>query len=300
MRVLIVGGNGFIGHHTAAHLLECGYPIGIYDRNRQMPSLECDFYCRELSDDHTLFQLLKGYQAAIYLLSASTPQSSMQDHSLVYDACVKSGIRRVIYASSGGTIYGENTSANREDADIWPLCHYAVGKLACEKILHLYNELYDMENIILRISNPYGVGQLPESGVGAVTAFVQRIVKGENIILYGDGTSIRDFIDIRYVAKGFQLALEWDFSDKISPVFNLGSGRGLSLNQVISIISDAAGKQVDVQHYPVRSFDIACNYLDVGKAKTYLGYQPPHELEDDIAAYVSRWKKIWSVCWRTK
>lgn len=299
MHVLIIGGNGFIGHNTATYLLESGYEIGIYDRNCQPPSLECDYYCRDLLNDPIFPDMLKGYHAVIYLISASTPQTSMMDPSLVYEKeiflllkflseCVKSGIRRVIYASSGGTIYGENSHANCEDSDTWPVCHYAVGKLACEKILNLYNQLYGMENVILRISNPYGKGQLPESGVGAVTAFVDRILKGETITLYGDGTTIRDFIDIQYVAQSFRLALEWEFSDEISPVFNIGSGRGISLNQVIAIICDAVERKARIQYCPARSFDVMCNYLDIEKARIYLGYHPPENLEHDIAVYAAR------------
>src|SRR5574344_1077953 len=154
------------------------------------------------------------------------------------DSCVKSNVKRVIFSSSGGTIYGETSGQNaREDDRKFPINNYAICKLTCENILNMYNKLHGMENISLRISNPYGIGQRPESGVGVITTFVDKICKGEPITLFGDGSITRDFLDVEKVAEAFYDAINWKFDNDIDPIFNIGSGQGLTLKQIVDIIS---------------------------------------------------------------
>lgn len=296
MRVLLAGGNSFIGRSAAAHLLGFGYTVGIYSRSCAEKLDGCTYHCRDLSSDQELGSLLKSYPAVIYLVTNSSPKSSMEQPQLVYekeipmflrfmDCCVESGVSRVIYASSGGTVYGKSLEKSQESGDTWPSCHYGIGKMTCEKILNLYNQIYHMENICLRIANPYGIGQLQKSGEGAVTMFAKQIIRNKSITLYGDGHAVRDFLDVSYIAEAFRLALEWEFDETISPAFNIGSGTGMELNQVISIISDAVGKAANVEYLPARAFDVPYNCLDIEKARTYLGYRPPADIRGDIASY---------------
>ena len=121
----------------------------------------------------------------------------------VLDVCVQRGVRRVVFASSGGTIYGNSSMANNESQNTLPINNYGISKVACEKILQMHNLLYGMENVVLRIANPYGAGQRVQSGVGAVTAFANSISIGEPIVIYGDGDNVRDFVAINYVAEAF-------------------------------------------------------------------------------------------------
>lgn len=301
MRVLLVGGSGFVGQSIVADLLPLGYKIGIYSPNCVGDFDGCACYRRDLLLDETLSSLLKGYQAVIYLITSSTPRSSMDNKSLTYerdipmllkllDCCKKSGVRRVIYASTGGTICVPNGACSRESEDVWPITHYGIGKLLCEKILTLYNKQYHMENISLRLANLYGIRQLKEGGKGVITSFTKNILCGETIALYGDGSTVRDFLLVDYAAEAFRLALEWNFDETITPLFNVGSGVALKLSRVISIISETAGKPAIVNRLPNNSFDTPYNCLDIKKAETHLGYHPPASPEQDIAAYVHQVK----------
>jgi UDP-glucose 4-epimerase len=175
--------------------------------------------------------------------------------------------------------------ANNESQNTLPINNYGISKVACEKILQMHNLLYGMENVVLRIANPYGAGQRVQSGVGAVTAFANSISIGEPIVIYGDGDNVRDFVAINYVAEAFYNAVQWKFSQAISPVFNIGSGRGLTLNRVIDIISTALNKRPNIEYRPSRLFDVRFNYLDITKAINTLGYSAPTNPEGDIAHY---------------
>lgn len=294
-RVLIIGGNGFIGKNVVDAMKD-EYEIGIYDihksENTTIPSYEGD-----VIGDENFEQIVSQYDKIIYLISAIMPKQSMEEPFSSYttdipllihtlEICRKVGVKRIIYASSGGTIYGDRTEANTEEVFSEPINHYAICKLSCEKILLLYNQLYQMENVILRIANPYGKYQRISSGVGAVTAFTTEILKETKIVVWGDGENIRDFVDVSYVAQAFKLACQWNYDMSCVPIFNIGSGEKMSLNQLIQIIADELGKKADVEYLPQRNFDVKSNYLNIEKAKTILGYSLDKSAEECIRKYV--------------
>lgn len=298
MRILIIGGGGFIGSNTADYLLHREYDVRIYTKNAVPAPLNCPYHYGDLLEEDHLGSLLQGMDAVVYLISFTSPQASMENSAVVYsqeiplllgvlDACLENGIKRLVYASSGGTVYGNTAVPCSEDQETWPLCHYAVGKLTCEKILFLYNAIYGMENVALRISNPYGRGQTFTGGIGAVTVFAQQIICGKPITVYGDGSVVRDFLDVKYVAQAFEQSILWKFDPQISPVFNIGSGIGISLNQLISMLSDMIGKPAEVNYCPGRPYDVPYSCLDIRKARTVLGYTPPTDLESELRGYIN-------------
>lgn len=301
-RVLVIGGNGFIGKNVTEYLREKEYCVGGYDLKKPSDSQKV-FYEGDIIHDDNLEKIFSQYDAVIYLISAIMPKQSMDEPLSSYttdvplliktlETCKSVGVKRIIYASSGGTVYGDSEVANREDMFLEPINHYAICKVTCEKILMLYNQLYQMENVALRISNPYGKYQRVESGVGAVTAFTTELLKGEKIVLWGDGENARDFVDIKSVAKAFQLAVEWEMDKTCIPVFNIGSGERTTLNHLIQIIADEIGVQAEIDYQPKRNFDVRCNYLDIAKAKHHLGYALDHSVETNIREYVRMRKSM--------
>lgn len=301
-RVLVIGGNGFIGKNVMEYLREKEYCVEGYDLNKPSDSQEV-FYEGDIIHDDNLDKILSQHDIVIYLISAIMPKQSMEDPLSSYttdvplliktlETCKSVGIKRIIYASSGGTVYGDSETANNENMILEPINHYAICKVTCEKILMLYNQLYEMENVALRISNPYGKYQRIESGVGAVTAFTTELLKGEKIVLWGDGENARDFVDIKSVAKAFQLAVEWEMDKSCIPVFNIGSGERITLNHLIQIIADEMGVQAEIDYQPKRNFDVRCNYLDIAKAKNHLGYFLDHSAEANIREYVRMRKSM--------
>ena len=248
-------------------------------------------------------EIISEYQTIIYLVTSVSPKKSMdfpersyvQDVPMLLrtlDCCIKGDTKRVIFASSGGTVYGEgNGKALTEDAEEKPINHYAICKLTCEKILELYNKLYNMENISLRISNPYGIGQNPESGVGAITTFAQKMLSDEKILLFGDGTTSRDFIHIEAVCEAFYKAYLWQYDSQVSPVFNIGSGQDINLNQIIEVISEVLEIEPKIEYLPAREFDVKHNVLNINKAREYLGYDPKQDEIEHIKEYVKQLKR---------
>lgn len=295
-RILVIGGNGFVGGNVVDELLEKNYEVGVYDiEEGENPSVK--YYKGNVLDDNKFEEIIKRYSTIVYLISAIMPQKAMQEPLSSYkmdipllihvlEICVKNGIKRIVYSSSGGTIYGNNMEPNKEEKLPNPINHYAICKLACERILCLYNKLYNMQNVILRIANPYGNGQRLESGVGVITTFTRHVLNRENIILFGDGENIRDYIDIADVAKAFQLSIEWNFSEAVEPVFNVGSGMGISINRIIEIISEELNVKPRISYMPQRKFDVRCNYLNMEKSKSILGLVNSGNPEQNIRKYV--------------
>jgi UDP-glucose 4-epimerase len=295
-KTLIIGGNGFIGKNIANYFNDLGDEIAIYDLSGS--NKYKSYVGNILTDDH-LNEIISNYQTVIYLVTSVSPKKSMdfpdesyiQDIPMllrVLDCCRQNNVKRVIFSSSGGTVYGEGIGKElKEDTIVEkPINHYGVCKVACEKILQLYNKLYDMENIILRISNPYGKGQNPASGVGVITTFAQMILDYKPITLYGDGSNKRDFINIDYVAEAFYKAAYWNFDKNVVPVFNVGSGVGLSLNDIIEIISNTLGEKPIINYLPSRDFDVKENVLNMEKSKKYLKLKDNENEIQKIKEYV--------------
>lgn len=297
-KVLIIGGNGFIGSNIADYLSKNNIIPEIYDLF-QKDNGYTSYQGNILTDDR-LDEIIKQYDTIIYLVTSVSPKKSMefpeesytQDIPMllkVLDSCVKNGkTKKIIFSSSGGTVYGEglNRKLCEEGCTEEPINHYAICKLACEKILILYNKLHGMNNVILRISNPYGKGQNPSSGVGVITTFVDKIINGEKITLYGDGTVVRDFVDIEFVCNAFLKAILWENDENINPVFNVGSGKALNLNDIINIISKTLGVNPDIEYLPERTFDVKYNVLNMEKSKKVLGLDVSDDFENKIIDYI--------------
>ena len=294
-KILVMGGSGYIGSNVASFLMGKGEYVGIYDLVEG--NVGCVFHQGDILHDAHLAEVLSQYDIIIYLICTVNPKKSMDHPNQYYDldvpmllkvldACRETGCKRVIFSSSGGTVYGEGLNRElREDADCYPVNHYAIGKLLSEKILLMYNDLYGMENVILRISNPYGKGQKVNSGVGAVTIFTNKLLNGEPITLYSDPETVRDYVSITAILGAFYQAVYYEDRKDIVPVFNIGSGVGISLSELISLLSESLGISADVQVIENRGFDIKCNILNVDKARTYLGYDVSEDEREEIKKY---------------
>lgn len=298
MNITVFGGAGFIGSNLLQELEISNYRVTLYDRNtksKKMPDsiykiIDGDFFTESNFDD-----ILYNQDIVIHLISGVSPYTSMLNVEAAYnndipatlrmlEAARKNNVSKVIYLSSGGTVYGNRDETYlSEELFSAPINHYGIMKLTIEKILLLYNEIYKMNNIALRVANPYGPGQNPGKNIGAVSIFMDKILKGEEITIFGDGNLVRDYIEISDVTKSLIRSIEYKREDPtLKPIFNVGTGIGTSLLEVIKEIETITGKKAAISFIKERSIDAKRNVLDVNKAKHYLDFEASISLSDGI------------------
>ena len=289
MKTLILGGAGFIGSHLAEALLAQGHEVRIFDRPHiQIPA--------ELKECHGIewmqgdFLSVADIQAAVdgvelifHLVSTTLPKNSNDDPGYdvgtnvigslhLLDAAVRLGIRKIVFISSGGTIYGiPNQIPIPETHPTDPLVSYGISKLAIEKYLKLYHELHGLDYAVLRVANPYGERQRTDMAQGAVAVFAKKALAGETIEIWGDGSVTRDYIYIADLIEAFVLAASYQGQERI---FNIGGGHGLSLNQLLATLEELLARPVNRRFLPARNFDVPVNILDITRAREVLGWAP--------------------------
>jgi len=295
---LILGGNGFIGSHLAEGLVEKGYDVRVFDSFQTgMANLETikgkiEIIKGDFLNHADILLALKGMDYIFHYISTTVPATAVKDP--IYDVqtnvigavrllqlAVASKAKRVIFPSSGGTVYGEPTSLPvHETHALNPMDPYGISKLAIEKYLNYFNRAYGLDYLILRYSNPYGERQSPHGQQGVIPVFLNRIKMGERPVIYGDGSIERDYVYVGDAAEATITALEKKTAHKI---FNVGSGAGTSLNQLIELMSGVAGKKIE----PVYAGDTAIRVqkivLDVSRMRDEIGWKPSTSLQEGIA-----------------
>lgn len=293
-----------MGTHLTDRLLEDGYSVRVYDRG---PNKFCalpkgaEYIEGELGNHGLTREALEDVDVVYHFVSTTLPKTSNDDP--IYDvrsnlidtlqlleSCVEAGVRKVVFASSGGTVYGiPEAIPIGEDHPTEPISSYGIVKLAIEKYLHLFHHLHGLDYAALRISNPYGPYQNPAGQQGAVSVFLNRIYEGSAVTVWGDGSVVRDYLYVSDVVEALELAGREETSHK---VFNVGSGIGVSLNELLHLISGVVGEQPTVEYVSGRPLDVPASVLDVSRAREDLGWRP----EVDLAGGIARtWEWVRSV-----
>lgn len=294
MKILVLGGSGFIGSYVVDELADAGHNVISLDRytERFRPAREdVVFFQADFGNRGELEGVFKeGVDTVVHLVSSTIPQSSNEDpifdvqSNLVesialFEMCVKHGVKKVVFVSSGGTVYGiPQTSIIAETHPILPMCSYGITKLAIEQYLQLFYRLYGLKYHVLRLANPYGPRQDPSKKQGAASVFMYKMLKGKEITVWGDGEVVRDFIYAEDFAKACLLAVE---STDVG-VLNIGSGAGVSIRQLVSVIEQVVGKSASVVSLPSRGFDVPSVVLDCTKANEELAWTPKVSMEDGL------------------
>ena len=293
MRVLVTGGCGFIGSHIVDVLLEQGFDVIVYDRYVEVfrePIKNVTYFHGELGNRGQLEEIISNIDIVVHLASSTLPKTSNDDpvfdlqsnlvESLqLLDLCVKHKIKKIIFASSGGTVYGLPQSLPiTEEHTTYPICSYGIIKLTIEKYLNLYHYLHDLQYVILRFSNPYGVRQNPAAIQGVIPVFMNKMLSGEEIIIWGDGSVVRDFVSVRDISKLVSLAI----SSKCCGVFNAGSGVGTSVNGIIELLTSILDVTPTVIRESNRKLDVNSVVLCCKKAEREFSWIPTTDLYDGI------------------
>lgn len=281
MRVLVLGGSGFLGSHIVDRFLADKHEVCVYDlypeRFRRSPK-SIRFYTGDFGNVGALDELIAtGFDAVIHCVSTTTPKSSNESPEFdiqsnvigtlyLLDICVKHKVGKLVFLSSGGTVYGDigNIDAVDEFHSVRPMCSYGVSKLTIEHYLDVYKHLRGLDYVALRLSNPYGERQSPLRALGALTVFLHRTLKHQPVEVWGDGSVTRDFIYVGDVAQAVYLAT----INAVSGIFNVGTGVGLSLHDILSHIRSVVRIEPSVTWLPARSFDVPRIVLNAQKLKT--------------------------------
>lgn len=289
LNCLVLGGTGFIGSYVADALVTRGHKVRVFDRPRinstslsdVIPHIE--YISGDFSNESEIANVLDGVEIVVHLISTTIPAAS--NLNPVYDVetniagtirfltlAKNAGVKKVVFASSGGTVYGEPFILPiPESHPTNPICSYGITKLAIEKYLHLFHYLHGLDYSILRIANPYGERQNPNGGLGVVTVFLWKVLNGQPITIWGNGEVARDFFYISDLVAAFVRVIEHSTPSKI---YNIGSGRAYSLNQILAAIRSVTEMSVTVNYTSARKLDVSVNYLDITRAKAELSWIP--------------------------
>lgn len=295
MNILVLGGAGFIGRHLCAALIHAGHQVTSLDLlpaggRVAWPDIPgVSWRSGDFTNVVDTAAALVEVELVVHLISTTLPKSS-NDNPLydlqenvggtlqLLDLMVRQPNRpRIIFLSSGGTIYGVPRQIPiPEEHPTEPLCAYGIGKLAIEKYLALYQHLHGLDYRVLRLANPYGEHQSYRSSQGVIPVFLYKALQGEAIEVWGDGTVIRDYIYIDDAVQAIMATICYDGPERI---FNIGDGKGYSLNELIDITRRLVANDIPCTYLSTRACDVPVNILNISRARQELGWQPVTALE---------------------
>lgn len=307
--ILVTGGAGFIGSHVVDRLLGDGFRVTVVDNFDP-------FYPREIKQnniaihaDNPRFKLIeldicdgkalnealdaKGYDAIIHLAAKAGVRPSIQNPIAYQEVNVlgtqnlleyakEKGIRQFVFASSS-SVYGVNPNVPWQESDfvLKPISPYASTKVGAELLGHVYTSLYDIRFIALRLFTVYGPRQRPDL---AIHKFAKKMVNGETIPVFGDGSSRRDYTFVGDIVNGIMAALVYDKSDY--EIVNLGNSQTVSLSGLIEALEVATGTEAKIDRQPSQPGDVPQTFADTAKAKSLLGYAPDTPLAKGLEAFM--------------
>jgi UDP-glucose 4-epimerase len=297
MKALVIGGNGFIGTNLVDVLRGAGHQVRVFDRypsRFREPRHDVEYVAGDCGNHGEVHDVVEGMDWVFHLAYTTLPQTSNEDpiydiRSNVVDTvqllqqCRDCGVAKVVVISSGGTVYGVPQQIPiPESHPTNPICSYGITKLTIEKYLQLFQHLWGLEYVVARISNPYGEQQNPVSKQGAIGVFLGTVAQGKPITIWGDGEVVRDYIYVKDAVEALLKAAEYEPGPDDPRIFNIGAGRGYSLNQIVAAIRKIADAPVEVVYTPGRTLDVRSNVLDISLAREKLGWSPRVELPEGL------------------
>lgn len=279
MRVAVFGAGGFIGSHLMRTLHAQGFGAESLAHTSQV-ALEKPAGYRER---------LKLVDAVVLLASGTTPSESsitaeisknIYPYSVFAATAAEIGVKKIVYISSGGTVYGQcQFSPITEDHPLVPIGSYGIGKLLTENLLTHYLASTEVEVIILRPSNPIGAGQ-GRRGVGFVSRAISAALYHSPLEIWGDGSIVRDYFDVRDLCEAIVLALKSSLPS--GSILNVGSGRGSSQREIVDLVRLQVGLDIEISYKAARMIDVSYNVLSPEKIKKVLDWRPSFSLVQSV------------------
>ena len=297
LKCIVFGGAGFIGSHVVDALVQKGCDVTVFDRpNVSIDNLSdnldaINIIQGDLCNHSDVEEALRGQDLIFHFAATTLPASSNQNP--IYDvetnlistlglieSALKHNIKKIIFASSGGTVYGIPQSLPiSETHPTEPICSYGILKLSIEKYLALFEHLHRLPYVVLRFGNPYGERQRLTSAQGVIPVFLGKIRNNEYMDVWGDGSVARDYFYISDLVSAVIKATEPNISGEI---FNIAGGKAYTLLEILTVIEKVTGIKPRVRFLNGRRFDVPTNYLDITKARRLLDWKPLVSIEEGI------------------
>lgn len=287
MKALVIGGNGFIGSHLVDALLDLDWDVSVLDvQERRFDAMppRVHFIRGELSQEFLVREALQDANVVFHLAWSTIHEIANRDPAAdvlanlvptvrLIEACSQFGTGRVVFVSSGGTVYGPAKRWPIKEIDAQdPITAYGITKLATEKYLQMYHHLHGLDYAILRPSVPFGPRQNPLARQGAVAVFLYRVAHGLPITIYGDGNTTRDYFYISDLVDAFVRCANVRLDEH--RIFNIGGNQEVSLLDLVMLVEKTVGKKAILEHLPDRSFDVKRIVLDTTQAQRILDWCP--------------------------
>jgi UDP-glucose 4-epimerase len=301
MRALVTGGAGFIGSNIAAELQREGHDVTVLDdlssgfRINLDPVNSVRFVEGDVRDEAAVDEAVTGADVIFHLAASVGNKRSIDDPIAdaqinvvgtlrVLEAARRHHVRKMVVSSSAG-IFGELKQLPiAEDHPLEPDSPYGCTKLCEEKLCLAFGKLYDLEVVCLRYFNVYGLNQRFDAYGNVIPIFVFQMLRGEHLTVFGDGEQTRDFVNVRDVVQANVRAAE---AVGVSGAFNIGSGTRVTINDLVTLTSDAAGLVSLVRHGPPRPGDVRHSLADITAARRAFGFAPAVGLPEGLAEYVA-------------
>jgi UDP-glucose 4-epimerase len=295
-KALVTGGNGFIGSHLVDALLAAGYKVRVldlFDRRFGVLPPDVEWVRSDMTTEYAIRESVASMDVVFHLAWTSIHETATREPLMdittnlepsvrLVDECHHAGVQRVIFLSSGGTAYGlarYQPVDERHPTD--PISAYGVTKLAVEKYLQMYHHLYGLDYVVLRPSVPYGPGQDPRKRQGVIGVFLYRLAGGQPLEIWGDGSVVRDYFYVDDLVSAILSAASAEGLQE--RVFNIGGGRGYSVNDLLEVVQAVTGKRATVEYQAGRRFDVPELVLDTSRARDQLHWTPKVELDEGVA-----------------
>jgi UDP-glucose 4-epimerase len=300
-KCLIFGGNGFIGSHLAEGLVREGFDVAIFDtfnggtKNLSSILSKIELIKGDFFSESDVDNALQDIDYVFHYISTTNPATAVKDPVFdirsnvigsvkMFQCAQKADVKKIFFSSSGGTIYGEPVSVPiKESAPTNPVNPYAISKLAIEKYLGFFYHQHGMDYVIFRYSNPYGERQNPLGNQGVIPIFLNKIKNSESPIIFGDGESVRDYI---YINDAIDATFAVIKKDPKCSVFNIGNGKGTTLNELIRVMEEVTGNNIAPVYLQDSGNYISKIVLDIEKIHRETGWSPKTGINEGI-------KKLW-------
>ena len=290
MNVLVLGGAGFIGSHLVNRLIDDGHAVTVLDLVASSNPDVVRSYVGSHQDGDLVEQSMNGIDAVCHLISTTVPATSNKDMEFDIQSNLVSTLRilevmrrhhvpRIIYLSTGGAIYGEPQEYPiSETHPLRPICSYGVVKSAVESYLHLFQELHGLSTLVIRPANAYGPGQNIRKPQGVIGHFLANALQGKPIQIWGDGEVRRDYIYISDLVDFVAQAV----SSNQNGVYNVASGEDFSVNEIVAVVEQVIGRDLEKQHIEQPSYDVKRVRLDIKAAKAAFDWTPCISLKEGV------------------